>query len=227
MIESCSAPQLWIGTNFFFYPGGNSFVNAPPADDPTTGIAASVQLGYAAACTMGLACAGNLSTALLDAVLGDFLDFATGLLAPFLPRNKILTHTGNWPFTSGAAPANGVAYNSPAPALTTHGAPGWSFYHAAFNVSSAYGLTSALAPLDYTHWAASEFGYMGGNNGTEKEQWAAALSGALGYANNRLVDVYNIEQLDTAALAAAAQVLSETPFCLVDAAFDLVSVAPA
>jgi hypothetical protein len=218
--------ELWIGTNYFFYPGGNRYVNSPASGDPTAGIAGSVQLGYAAVCTMGLACSGPMTTPLLDAALGDFLAFTTGLLAPWLPRSKILTHAGNFPFASGKAPQNGVAYNSPAPALTPHGAPGWSFYYAAFNVSTGAGLSAALAPLNQTHWAASEFRYTGGNSGSEEVQWEASFTNTLGFANNRLIDVYNFENIDEAALAAVAAVVSSAPACLVDAAFGLAS-APA
>lgn len=208
--------ELWIGTNFFYYSDGNKYVNAPVSEDPTTGIVDSAQLGYAAACSMGLACTGNLTVSLLDAVLADFLSFSTGILAPYIPRNKILTHEGNWPFASGNAPNNSVVYNSPAPAVTPNGAPGWSFYHAAYNVSTGAGLAPALDLLNGTHWAASEFGYMGGNHGSEEAQWEAAFTNALGYANNRLVDVYNLEDIDAAALSAAKAVLNVTPACLVD-----------
>jgi hypothetical protein len=215
--------EIWIGTNFYFYADGNRYVNAPPEGDPTSGAAGSVQLGYAAMCTLGLACDGSVTPALLDAVVSDYFDFTTSLIAGFLPRSKVFTHAGTFPFVAGSAPDNGVVYNSPMPARSTHAAPGWSFYHAAYNVSTGAGLDAALAALQGTHWAASEFGYMGGNNGTEQQQWETALRNAIGYKNNRIVDIYNWESLDAAALAAIAAVVSDSPPCLIDAASDLTS----
>ena len=58
---------------------------------------------------------------------------------------------------------------------------------------------------------------MGGNSGTPQEQWHAAFNNTLSYRNNRLVTVYNWENIPPEALAAAAQALAEPPPCLVDA----------
>jgi hypothetical protein len=218
--------EAWVGVNFFFYPGGNAYVDSPPSQDPQAGIRESVQLGFAAVCTAspwdcpppGV----SLTQAQVDVVLHDYLEFAAGVVAAEgLPRHKLLTHAGTF---FGAPPfASSVAFNSPSAAVTTAAKPGWSLYAFAFDPARAAGLAEALGALAGAPWAATEWRYMGGNSGAPVEQWRAAMENTLGFLNNRMLDVYNWENIPAEALAAAAEVLSAPPPCLVDSAANLTS----
>ena len=215
--------EAWIGTNFFFYPGGNALVDAPPSADPTAGVAASAQLGYAALCAAGgaAACpaAGAISQAQLDGVLNAYLEFAAGVVAGAgLPRHKVLTHAGSY---FGAPPTRGVLFNSAAPSVTTQARPGWSLYANAFDPRTAAGLSEALDLIDGAPWAASEWRYMGGNAGAPVAQWQAAFANTLSLRNNRMIDAYNLEDLPAEALAALQLVLAADAGCLVDSAAGL------
>ena len=217
--------EAWIGTNFFYYPSGNSRVGQPASSDPTAGVAASTQLGYAALCAGGAPdcpAAGAVTQAQLDGVLNDYLEFAAGnIAAAGLPRHKILTHEGTY---FGAAPTPSVIFNSPAPAVTTRAKAGWSLYANAYDPRSATGLAQALDLIDGAPWGAVEWRYMGGNAGSPLDQWLQAFNNTLSLRNNRLVDVYNVENLPAEALQAAQQVLAADPGCLVDSAAGLASV---
>ena len=207
--------EAWIGTNYFFYPGGNHFTNADPANDPTVGISASAQVGFAAVCAGGGPCAAPLTPAALDDALNDYLEFVAGAVAAAgIPRHKVITHAGSF---YGAAPTRAVAFNSPRPSVTRAAKPGWSLYSIAHDPRAGGALEAALDLVSGAPWGASEWRYMGGNSGTPQEQWHAAFNNTLSYRNNRLVTVYNWENIPPEALAAAAQALAEPPPCLVDA----------
>ncbi len=219
--------EAWLGTNFFFYPDGNAYVSSPPEQDPQTGISKSVQLGFAAVCTASpWNCppqGAPLTQAQVDGVLQSYLEFAAGVAAAEgLPRHKLLTHAGTFfgppPFPSS------IAFNSPSAAVTTAAKPGWSQYAFAYDPARAAGLAEALGALNGAPWAATEWRYMGGNSGTPLQQWRTAMENTLGFLNNRLLDVYNWENIPEEALAAAAAALSAPPPCLVDSAANLSSV---
>ena len=212
--------EAWIGTNYFFYPGGNTLVNADPARDPRAGVAASAQVGYAAACTAaggsGCPAAGALTLAQLDGALTDYLAFVSRLAAAAgLPRHKIITHAGTY---YGAPPTAALVFNSPAAAVTREAKPGWSCYSNAHDPRAGAGLDAALDAISGAPWGATEWLYEGGNAGTPLQQWLAAFNNTLSYRNNRLVAVYNWESAPPVALSAAQLVLAAAPACLVDSA---------
>ena len=216
--------ELLLGPHLIS-PNPNSFTNLDPAKDPQTGISASVQVGYAAVCTGGSECpaAGEITQAQLDAALNSYFEFAAGVVASAgIPRHKILTHAGTF---FGAVPTKTVVFNSPAPSVTTRAKAGWSLYANAFDPRTATGLSEALDLLEGAPWAAAEWRYMGGLNASlpPQQQWYAAFNNTITLRNNRLVDVYNIENIPNEALAAAQQILAESPPCLVDSAAALTS----
>lgn len=221
--------EAWVGTNYFHYAHGNSYVNLPPSGDPTVGISASVQVGYAAVCTADPgACppeGAPLTQAQVDGVLHDYLEWVAGVAAAEgLPRHKLLTHAGTYFGAPPAGTVGRVVFNSPAPAITTHAKPGWSLYTNAHDPASAVGLASALGALDGAPWAATEWRYMGGNSGAPVEQWLAAIEHTFAFHNNRMIDVYNWDDLPSAALAAVQLALTSAPACLVDGAAQLAAV---
>ena len=210
--------EAWIGTNYFVYPDANAYVNGNASSDPSAGIAASVQTGFAAVCTGGGACpaTGALTQAQLDAALSDYLTFVSGVVAAAgLPRHKIITHAGV--FFNGA-PSSSVVFNSASASVTRVAKPGWSCYSNAHDPRAGVGLDAALDLIDGAPWGATEWLYQGGNAGSPVEQWREAFNNTLGYRNNRLVTVYNWENLPSEALLAAQQVLAEAPACIVDSA---------
>lgn len=215
--------EAWVGTNFYFYAGGNAYVNQTnSSNDPSEGLVAAVQVGFNAICTMNGAlppCISGVGEATLsveqvDSILNDYLEFAAATIADEgIPRSKLMTHAGTF---FGAPPKNAVSFNSPIASVTTRAKPGWSLYANAYNPSTAIGLADAIGTIGLAPWSATEWLYMGGNSGTPLQQWLAAFNNTLNFMNNRLVDVYNFEGLDAVALAALQLILSASPSCLVD-----------
>ena len=129
--------EAWIGTNFMFYPNGNSYRSQPASKDPQGGLADVIQLGYKAACDGKLACAGDLTVEMLDDIIGRFLNVGGAAAARVgLPRSKVFTHVGcDW----GRQPRNMSLWNSPRAGVVSTALPGWSLYDFAFNPSLAGG----------------------------------------------------------------------------------------
>ena len=195
--------EAWIGTNYYFYPGGNGLVNSPSTGDPTTGVSGSVQLGYAALCSIGARggapadCGLNasrapapLTGAQVDLILNEYLEFVGGVVADAgVPRHKLFTHAGSF---FGAPPTATIAFNSPSASITARSRPGWSLYGKE-NPDAYAGLSAALDRLGLpVPWGATEWLYTGGNPGTPLQQWVAAFNNTLNWRNNRLVDVFNV-----------------------------------
>ncbi len=222
--------EATIGTNFYFYPGGNAYAGQDPKNDPTGGAPASVQQGYAAVCTArggagGGGCAGGVTVPDLDAVVRGYLGAMAGVFAGAgVPRTKMYTHVGA---SFGDAGAHAV-WVSAQSAVIPGAAPGYSFYSYAYDAGAAPGLAAALDAVGGGPWAASEWLYMGGNSGTPEEQWAAAINNTLSHRNARLLDVFNWEGVKAtpAAVAALSAALSAPPACVVDAP-QAVTAAPA
>lgn len=170
--------ELWQGTNYFYYPGANALngtVSWPPSDDPHSGVAGSAQIGYAALCSRSCPCAGPITVARIDTAISSFVEFAAGVLsdagiprfvAAYLKhrvvntsyiyscpiRSRIMSHTGTF-FAN--PPTDAVVFNSPAAAVTSSAAPGWSLYNSeAINVGGNAGLAAVLAAIDGTPWGA-------------------------------------------------------------------------
>lgn len=213
--------ELWIGTNYFYYPGGNYPNGTPgwdPAHDPTGGLPNTTQLGYAAICTSGLACNGTITTAQLDTIVSSLITF-TGqvLLDAGIPRSRIMSHTGFF----NDPPTDTLVFNSAAAAVTTMAAPGWSLYNqATLNMSNNIGVPEALESIANTPWGAPEFNPYLGSNGT-LEGWTAAFLNTFSYKNNRLLVLQNwgsIYPSNPVGQQGVVNALLDIPDCLVDSA---------
>ena len=214
--------EVDIGPNFFFYPDGNSYIGQPAANDPKTGIADSVQQGYNAVCTAGLACSGNITRQQLDTVVQQYYTpLATAAMQACIPRNKIVAHIGA---DFGDGPPQTVN-NGGMAAVTTVAAPAYSIYRDAADPSpaGAGGLDVALDAIEGSAWAVGEWYLMGANHSVQ--QWASALNNTFAYRNCRQIFVFNYEAFykDANALAAAVAALgpAAAPPCLVEPASGL------
>lgn len=218
--------ELWVGTNYYYYAGGNALAPKNPAKDPTGGPGGSaVQLGYAAVCGSAgngvPGCSGkpgdHLSVAQLDAVVSSFAAFAAQvLLDAGIPRSRVMVHTGAF---FGRAPRcnSNCSFNSPQAALVQGANPSWSLYGAETSAASNAGLATALGAVGGAAWGASEW-LPFFSAGYAESAWSDAFEGTLSFLNNRLIVVQNFESIEkdenaTAALAAALGGLS----CVVDA----------
>lgn len=215
--------EVAISTNYYYYADGNSYRTQDPSGDPTKGITASVQLGYASVCTAGIACSGTLTSAALDAVVSTYLTSLAGMAyAAGIPRNRLFTHVGADMGGNGGLPTDNV-YNTAVAAFNEYSMPGMSMYAYAYNPFLAGGGTiPTLSSLAGTPWACSEWYYEGGNSGTAVQQWFQAFNNSLSLLNAHMVVVYNWESLvqDADALTALQSILSAGP-CVVDAATSL------
>jgi len=219
-----STQELSIGTNFYVYPGANGPDGAPswpPSADPSTSVAGSVQLGFAALCIAGSQCSGIITSAALDGVIASFLTFAGGVLGDAgLPRSRIMSHIGT-DFFAPYTPT--VAFNTPAAAITAVAAPGFSLYTGCTNSSADEGLAAALDAFAGTPWGAPEWlpFFVGGSVAA----WRAAFEATMGYRNNRLIVVQNWVSIagNDNALQALVAVLREGPACLTGAPLGLAS----
>ena len=221
-----ASQELWVGTNYFYYPGGNALIPQNSTNDPQGGPANTMQLGYAAVCGAGAGGPGcspgdALSVAQLDAVVSSLAGFlAQGLLDAGLPRSRLMVHTGSFFGAPPAcrAPLAPCAFNSPQAAVVPGAAPAWSLYGGGTDPAGDAGLARALDAVDGAAWGACEWlAFFDG--GHPQAAWAAALAATQGFRNNRVVVVQNFEsvQHDAGALAALSAALSAQPACLVDA----------
>ena len=216
--------ELWEGTNYFYYPGANLPNGTPawlPDKDPMTGVAGSVQLGYAALCTSQVLCNGTITTAQLDLIISTFITFAGQVLIDAgIPRSRIMSHTGSF-FSN--PPTKTIAFNSAAAAITTTTAPGWSIYNeAAVNISNNLGIPEALESVKNTPWGAPEFNPFLGTKGTV-DSWKNAFLNTFGYKNNRLIVLQNWNSIypsNPIGQEGLVQALLDIPDCLVDAAYN-------
>jgi hypothetical protein len=224
--------ELWIGTNYYYYPGGNALGPQPPAKDPTGGPGAALQLGYSALCSAlggalppppGCTPGDPLLPQQLDALVASFLSFSAGLLLDAgLPRSRLMVHTGSFfqspppcsPHTP-AFPHPCAAFNTAAAALIPQAAPGWSMYGSDSSAASDQGVLGVLGALAGGPWGSPEWNIFKGS----PEQWAAALAGTLTPGNNRLLVVQNFESIagDAVACSAVREAVASGAQCLVDA----------
>ena len=228
LLASVRATQeLWIGTNYYYYDGGNALAKQSPTLDPAGGPGGkAVQLGFAAVCgggAGGSGCSGGpggnaLTTAQLDAVVSSFATAAAQLLLDAgIPRSRVIVHTGAF---FGGAPrcVTNCVFNSAEAALIAPASPAWSLYGGETLAASAAGLADALVALSGAAWGACEWlPYF--DAGHSQADWAAAIDGTLNFLNNRLIVVQNFEsiQADANATSAVSAALASDSFCLVDA----------
>eukprot|EP01116_Phalansterium_solitarium_P017847 TRINITY_DN4515_c0_g1_i1.p1 TRINITY_DN4515_c0_g1~~TRINITY_DN4515_c0_g1_i1.p1 ORF type:complete len:230 (-),score=55.57 TRINITY_DN4515_c0_g1_i1:429-1118(-) len=88
---------LQIGSNYYYYPDGNALIDQNPANDPVGGVNSSVQVGYAAVKTLGLAQSGELTIELLNGVVSNYVALLTDTIRSRslgIPHSKIFTHVG-------------------------------------------------------------------------------------------------------------------------------------
>lgn len=218
--------EVNIGINFYFYANGNSYMWSDPAKDPTGGVAAAVQQGYAAVCTAGMACEGTITRQQLDTIVQNYLQtIANVALQAGIPRSKLLSHVGPdlGDFTHGT-------FNGATAAVTPAAGPAWSIYRQAYNpaVGGPLGLDAALDAINGSQWSAGEWLYFGGNAGNTTEQWREALENTWGYRNGRRIFMFNYESVNKRpdALAAVQGALqpSSAPSCLLEPALMLSAV---
>jgi hypothetical protein len=166
-----STQELWQGANYWYYPDGNALAaDKNTSRDPVLGPSGGMQLGYAAVCSAGAECAGELTVAQIDRTVNDYCAFSNALVAGAgIPRSRVMCHTGtrwNGASQQPAPPPPPDArpkpiFNTPAAALTTTGSPSWSMYIADFSDEGSVpthtlrGLNESLDAVDGTPWGAS------------------------------------------------------------------------
>ena len=163
--------EVSIGSNNYFLPNGNSYIDKPATDDhiltlnhdiwPGFGAKA---IGYAAVKTMGLASCGALNEADVAKVTDKYVYDLCKLGSEIgVPRNKLFTHAGGWK-------EGELIYYS---ALNEYSCPGWSFYDFALDPSKDKTAMDAVTKSDAPFWCNAESFYFGGST---EETWLEYLN---------------------------------------------------
>ena len=179
-----------IGPNAWYYPDGNSLLDKPAKDDPTTGLKADqlpgrgvTTIGYAAVSTAGLRQSGELTEAdLAEVVRRHLADLCRQMARLGVPRDRLFTHTAGW--KPGEALYQG--------AVNSDSCPGWSFYRHAADPRQDAGVQAALARSDAPFWAAVEWLYTGPR---QVAPWQRALATTLAQPRCRYLCIYNWESI--------------------------------
>ena len=176
--------EAGTGYNAFFYPDGNRYLDADPAQDPTTGLdltkglsGGMAQLGYAAVKTAGIKSSGTITRDDLALVTQRYLAMlARTVHACGIPTSRIYTHQGGtyppWdmhiPFTA---------------AVNQYSSPGWSFY--GMDPAECRGLAEVVG----THkpWAAAEWWW----GAVTEQDWLDHYKRTLSFGNCRFIAIYN------------------------------------
>jgi len=176
--------ELSIGTNFYYYPDGNSYLNQDPALDPNIPAdwnqldGGFVQLGYAALTSYGYPPTGEPTKDTLNHVMSLHInEMVNHVAAMGLPRNKLFTHGIGKPYYYTHS-------------LTQVATPGWSFYDYAYNPEEALDFPTAIAELDNTPWGAVEWWNM-----NPAIPWLTAFNNTLNYDNNKIVNIFSYESI--------------------------------
>lgn len=195
-----------IGVNAFYYPNGNSLLDQPSSEDPTTGIDGSdapsrgvAQIGYAAVKTAGIKSEGRITERDLAEVVSRHLEDICRLVADHgIPRDKLYTHCAGWKEEE-------LLYKS---ALNQFSCPGWSFYRYAGDPREDIGVQNALKKTEAPFWGAVEWLYQGPR---KVETWHNALENTLIDPRCRFICIYNWEGIreSEAILEAIRQFVSE------------------
>ena len=195
-----------IGTNSFYYPGGNELADRPLEEDPTYGLKLTelpgrgvTPIGYAAVRTAGLAESGELQEEHLVEVVRRHLEGLCRVAAKLgVPRDHLFAHAGGWKDDE-------LLYNA---AVNRYSCPGWSFYQHARNPAADNGVSRALKRSDAPFWGAIEWFPMGAQT---EQDWRCAIHHTLDYSQCRYLCIYNWNQIkeNAAALQAIRSVLRE------------------
>ena len=193
-----------IGVGAYYYPDGNTLLDKPAKDDPTSGRNALElpargvsQIGFAAVKTAGIRSAGEITEADLAEVIRRHLDDLCHEAAQLgVPRDRLFTHCGGWA-------ENELLYRS---ALNPWSCPGWSFYAHAADPMQDSGVRHALSESDAPCWAATEWLC----RSQDLASWQQALETTLSAPKCRLICIYNWWGIEgnAAALKAIEQVVS-------------------
>lgn len=174
--------------NAYYLKGGNSlleqFPDDPSHDPQTTDREAGISLGqssigYAAATTLGLSHAGEISRDDLATVTADYLTFLARTACDLgLSRDQVFTHQGgNLPPWDKHLPFW--------PAINAWSVPGWSFYDA--DPPDVVGLGQALDAAGRRDWCAAEWW----RPGNSEAEWEQRFRAALAYRDCRFVALFN------------------------------------
>ena len=165
----------------YYYDGGNDLLDKPSSEDPTTGLNASLPLGYAAALELGLQNKGVITSETEDAICSFYMEYLISLaFKNGIPLDKIITHsfyggaTQNGGGQSGAASVSKYAANGVL--------AGWSFYEETIN-----SIDRVIDLADGRNWAAIEF-----------KPWGLSydlLNQVINYRNCRIINIYNWESV--------------------------------
>ncbi|KKQ97620.1 MAG: PA14 domain-containing protein [Candidatus Woesebacteria bacterium GW2011_GWB1_39_12] len=176
--------ELSIGTNFYYYPNGNNYLNQNSQLDPNLPADWSqldggyVQLGYAAMSSYGYPQNTTPTKDILNHIMSLHMNDISNYVASLgLPRNKFFTHGIGTPYYYTHA-------------LTQVATPGWSFYDYAYNPSLAPDFPPAVNELDNTPWGAVEWWNMNSN-----VSWQTAFNNTLNYDNNKIVNIFSYESI--------------------------------
>lgn len=196
--------EMDIGSNFYYYPNG-----IPSGQ----GLAARIQLGYAALKTSGLKTAGTITDSDINEVVRRYqTELNKTVFDLGIPRNKIYNHNGGKglaPFVSFPA---GVAFETPEASLNNYAYPGWSFYGGiTASPQSFANLAAVLSQSGNGEWSSAEWLTFA----TDYNGWVQSLRNSLNYRNNRFVNVANWEGIRDKqyALDAIRTVAHEAPAC--------------
>lgn len=176
-----ATPEVWIGVNNWYYPNGNSYLNLPPANDPTYGLTLSnrpsrgVQtIGYAGVKTAGIRTSGTITGDDISELARRFCVFTSQLCSSRgIARDRIFTHAG------GADVANDLKA-----CINQYSCPAWSFY-----LSSPSQYTAALNVL-----ATSDAPYFGiaewASSSTDAKEWTKSIDDGFCINRCRYLSVY-------------------------------------
>ncbi len=177
-----------IGVNAWYYPNGNSLLDRPASEDPTSGLEVGqvpargvAQIGFAAVRTAGIRTSGRITEEDLAEVVRRHLeDLCAAAAGLGVPRERLFTHGAGW---KDGERLYGAAVNR-------FSCPGWSFYRHAAHPARDQGVQAALANSDAPYWAAVEWMLDGP---AETARWRDALRRTLSLPRCRYVCIYNWE----------------------------------
>lgn len=175
--------EVAIGINNWYYPNGNAYLDADPADDPRTGLdpldlpSRGVQtIGYNAVQTAGIKNSGTITIEDLNEICRRHCEYCSRLIHDLgFPREKI--YSSSFGKTEGECKT----------CLTDFSCPSWSFYHAtAANPDKFEAAFAALEHSDAPAWAMAEWGIP---KNAETEKYVTGLSKGLSIPRCRFIRI--------------------------------------